>query len=119
MKPIILALLLFPQIAYAQYCGDVFSLDRKTLPVEQKHAGLIIQNDTVVSLDMRGKIYGMSVTGTAFLENNSDSYVRIILRDDHNYEHLVYECYPLLTETLTPHFQNTALETKSLDGIIP
>lgn len=119
MKPIILALLLFPQIAYAQYCGDVFSLDRKTVPVEQKHTGLIIQNDTVVSLDMRGNIYGMSITGTAFLENNSDSYVRIILRDDHNYEHLVYECYPLLTETLTPHFQNTALETKSLDGIIP
>lgn len=119
MKRIILALLLLPKIALAQYFGDTFNLDNKTVPVEQKNVELNIQKDTIINIDIRGSIYGLSVTGTALLENNSDSYVRVILRDDHNYEYLVYECFPLLTDTLTPQFQNIALETKTLDGINP
>ena len=119
MKRILLALLILPQIVFAQYSGDVFTLNSRTIPIEQRSLGLNIQKDTIINLGVRGDIYGLSVTGTALLENNSDSYVRVILRDDHNYEYLVYECFPLLTETLTPQFQNTALETKSLDGITP
>ena len=119
MKRILLALLLFPQIVFAQYSGDVFTLDSRTIPTEQRSLGLNIQKDTVISLGVRGSIYGLSVTGTVNLENDQDSYVRVILCDDHNYEYLVYECFPLLTDTLTPQFQDTALETKSLDGITP
>ena len=112
-------MLLLPQIVLAQYREDVFTLDSKHVPVEQRNVGLNIQNDTVISLGLRGSIYGLSVTGGAVLENDQDSYVRVILRDDYNYEYLVYECFPMLTETFTPQFQNTALETKSLDGITP
>ena len=39
--------------------------------------------------------------------------------DDHNYEYLVYENYPLLSDELTTRFTNTAIETVMLDGITP
>lgn len=90
MKRIILALLMFPQIVFAQYSGDIFTLDSRTIPTEQRSLGLNIQKDTVISLVVRGGIYGLSVTGIAFLANDQDSYVRVVLRDDHNYEYLVY-----------------------------
>lgn len=103
----------------AQYREEVFIIGGKDVSVQQIIVGMDVQSDTVISLAIKSRIYGLSVTGTVALENDQNSYVRVVLRDDHNYDYLVYECFPLLTETLTPQFQNTALETRFLDGIIP
>ena len=117
MKRIVFLFLLFPQIVLAQYNEDIFALNSKDVPVEQKNVSVTIQKDTVIDIGIKDRIYGLSVTGDAILNNSTDSYVRVVLRDDHNREFLAYECFPLLTETLKPRFRNIALETNTLDGI--
>lgn len=48
-----------------------------------------------------------------------DSYVRVVLVDDYNYEFLVYENYSLLSNQLTSEFSDISIETLLLDGIVP
>lgn len=118
MKSIILPLLLFPLFAYPQYRADCFSLDL-TGNASQIKTEDTFDRDTILPINIRSAVSGLSVSGTCVLNNDDDSYVRVILVDEYNYEFLVYENYPLLSDGLTTEFTNTALETVSLGGITP
>lgn len=118
MKRLLFALLLLPVVAAAQYRTNDFSLDisrgATRIPI-----GITFDKDTVIPLNVRSEIAGLSISGIAILGNNQDSYIRVILKDDYNYEHLIYENFPLLTDSLVTAFDNTAIETLLLDNITP
>lgn len=118
MKRIIMPLLLFPLLAYSQYRADCFSLDFAENALQIKTED-VFERDTILPLNIRSVVTGLSVSGTCVLNNDDDSYVRVILVDEYNYEFLVYENYPLLSDGLTTEFTNTAMETVSLGGITP
>lgn len=118
MKRIIFALLLLPQLVYAQYRADCFNLNSSD-DVSQMKIGNTYTKDTTLTFDVRSKISGLSISGTATLNNDNDSYIRVTLVDDYNYEFLVYENYPALSDDMTTLFSNIALETVLLDGIMP
>ena len=118
MRRLFLALLLSPLLAYSQYRSDVFCLDT-TKDVSQMKIGSTIIQDTTLILDIKSKISGLSISGTSVLNNDNDSYIRVTLLDKYNYEFLVYENYPVLSDDLTTIISNIALETIALDDITP
>lgn len=118
MRRLIFALLLLPQFAYSQLFSESFILEpddnETSLPLKYD-----INQDTIINLNLKSSIYALAVSGVASLENRDDSYIRIILKDNYNYEYLVYENYFLLSDSLVSHFSNTAIETLNLENIIP
>ncbi|MBR5039168.1 MAG: hypothetical protein IKX65_10675 [Prevotella sp.] len=118
MKRFLFALLLLPQLAYSQYRSDIFSPDQSGEP-SRYTIGTILREDTILTLDNRSEITAISISGICVLNYDGDSYVRVTLVDDHNYEYLVYENYPLLSDELTTRFTDTAIETVMLDGVTP
>nr|MCR4836382.1 C1 family peptidase [Bacteroidaceae bacterium] len=108
--------ILFPHAICAQYNKSCFKLDTgaTTIPFT-----LLAYRDTIYDLSLGNKISGMSISGEVSLNNNKDSYARVILQDVSNYEYLVYESYPMLLDSLSAQFQNTAIETVMLDAVIP
>lgn len=118
MKRIVFVLFLVPQLLFAQYRSKCFTLEQNGSK-KQESVRLVTNNSTEIPIDYKSPIYGLSVTGSVTLDNNQDCYVRITLKDDYNYEYLIYECYPLLADDLTAVFDNTAIETVMLDSITP
>ena len=118
MKRLLFALLLLPQLATAQYKSDCFSLDIGK-GANELAVKTTFKKDTAFSLPINTPIVGLSVSGVASLENDNDSYIRIILKDIYNYEHLVYENYSLLTDELITSFSNIAIETIAMDKVTP
>ena len=118
MKRLLFALLLLPQLATAQYKSDCFSLDIGK-GANELAVKTTFKKDTAFSLPINTPIVGLSVSGIASLDNDNDSYIRIIMKDCYNYEHLIYENYSLLTDELITRFSNTAIETIALDKITP
>ncbi len=118
MKRVVLALLLLPQLVYAQYRAEIFNLDMSA-DIFQMKIGKTYFRDTTLVISGRSNISGLSISGIAMLNNDNDSYIRVTLVDKYNYEFLVYENYPLLSDSLTTKFANIALETVSLDNIVP
>ena len=118
MKRIILALLFLPQLTYAQYRANVFNLESSN-NVSQMEIKETFGKDTTIIFSEKPIISGLSISGTAILNNDNDSYIRITLVDEYNYEFLVYENYPALSDELTSTFNNVALETVLLDDITP
>lgn len=118
MKRIIFALLLLPQLAYGQYRADIFNLEMSE-NISLSKIGKTFSQDTTLILGEKSKISGLSISGTAVLNNDNDSYVRVTLVDEYNYEFLVYENYPALSDDLTSTFNNVALETVLLDNVTP
>lgn len=118
MKRIIFALLLLPQLVYAQYLADVFNLEMSD-DVSQMKIGKTFSQDTTLIWGEKSKISGLSISGTAVLNSDNDSYIRVTLVDEYGYEFLVYENYPALSDNLTSVFDNIALETVILDNVTP
>ena len=118
MKRFLFALLLLPQLAYSQYRSDIFRPERSGVP-SRYTIGTILREDTILTLDNRSEITALSISGICVLSHDGDSYVRVTLMDDHNYEYLVYENYPLLSDELTTRFTDIAIETVMLDDITP
>lgn len=118
MKRILFALLFLPQLTFAQYKAKCFSIDLSD-NVSQVKIGNTFDRDTTLTLGERTKISGLSISGTAVLNNNNDSYIRVTLVDNYNFEFLVYENYPALSDDLTTKFSNIAIETLLLDDITP
>ena len=118
MRNILFALLLTPLMTFAQFKGDIFTLDKRgdvtNIPIR-----CTFDKDTVIMMPIKTAINGLSLSGVARLMNNNDSYIRVILEDNYNYEHLIYENYPLLSDGLVTEFNNIALETKFLDSVTP
>lgn len=116
MRNLAYLFLLLPQMILAQYKADCFLMDEKGTDVPMR---LSILKDTTINLDNIGSVYGFFVTGSSDLIDNK-SYVRIILKDDNGYDHLVYENNYLLTDSFDNSFHRVALETKLLDEkIVP
>ncbi|MBO7045926.1 MAG: hypothetical protein J6W38_06180 [Prevotella sp.] len=118
MNRVFFLLLFLPQLAWAQYDAKCFSLDA-TDDIKQVTVRQTISNNTEIPFGVRTPISGLSVSGRVVFKNDDDSYVRVIMKDEYNYEHLVYENYPLLADAMSFDFQNIAMETKQLDRIIP
>lgn len=118
MRRFLFALLLIPQFAYSQYHADFFSL-KKADSISHKFFGKIFECDTILNLDAEYSISGFSISGTAKLNNEDDSYIRVTLVDKYNYEYLVYENFPLLADQQNTTFYNISIETLYLDDILP
>ena len=118
MKRILFLFLIIPQLAFSQYNAKCYNIDDPnnmvSVPIKMSFS-----EDSEFFLDINSTISSFSITGKATLNNNNDSYIRVILKDDHNYEHLIYENYPMLTDELFMEFDNTAIETLLLDSITP
>ena len=118
MRRFLFVFLFLPQLVLAQYNAKCFRLDA-TADTKQVIVRQTITEDAEIPFGVRTPISGLSVSGRVVFENDDDSYVRVIMKDDYNYEHLVYENYPLLADGMSVDFQNIAIETKRLDGITP
>lgn len=118
MKRLLLALLLLPQLIFAQYRSNCFTL-AQDVNTKKETVSVTTDKSMVIPLSSKSPVYGLSVSGSVVFDNDQDCYVRIVLKDDFNYEHIVYECYPLLVDDLKAEFDNTAIETMQLDGIMP
>jgi len=118
MKRLFLLFLIIPQMAFSQYNAKSFCLEASD-EVVSKPIQMSFSKDHEFNLDINSAVSGFSITGKATLENNNDSYIRVLLKDDYNYDHLVYENYPMLADELSMEFNNTAIETVLLDSIIP
>lgn len=120
MKYLYLILLaIVPIWAFPQYDASCFKLDNSNRNANTIVVNSFFSNDTIITLEMRNDISEFYVSGVVNFDNENDSYVRVVLRDSYNYEHLVYDNYPLLAGTLSVSFSNIALETKCLDNITP
>lgn len=118
MERILFALLFFPQVAFSQYQSDIFS-PNLSKELSQIKIEKIFTRDTTLVLSEKSEITGLYISGTSVLYNNNDSYIRVTLVDNSNYEFLVYENYPLLSDSLKTTFSNIALETVLLNDISP
>lgn len=120
MKRILLALLVLPQIVLAQFNSSLFSLEhnnRNAAKTIQSHIN--VSRDTTLAINVRETISGLSISGKAMLGNNESSFIRITLEDDYNYEYLVYESFPLISESKTEKIDNNSIETLWLEDIKP
>lgn len=73
--------------------------------------------DTIIILNCQSAITGLSVSGIATLQHESNSLVRITLQDDYDTEYLVYELFPLLADSNVVEFDNIAFESAVLDNV--
>ena len=73
--------------------------------------------DTTIILNHQSAITGLSVSGVATLQHESNSLVRITLQDNYNTEYLVYELFPLLADSNIVEFDNFAFESAVLDYV--
>lgn len=118
MKQLLLITLLIPQLAFSQYLSRSFQPSKRNL-IENTSVGMRLDVDTTIALGRTSTISGLVVSGQVTLNNDIDSYVRIILKDSYNYEFLVYENYPMLSGELSSSFSDMAMETIMLDNITP
>ena len=102
-------------IAKAQ--NSIATLSLRNITETLIHQNPVIQNDTVITLNYPESITGLSVSGSATLNHDSNSLVRITLQDDYNTEWLVYELFPLLADSSTVSFNNVAFESSVLDNV--
>lgn len=117
MKQLLLPFLLLPQLVLAQYRGDCFSLDWSRGVVSNER-NITFHCDSSLCINLDKAITGFSVSGSVILNNDEDSYVRVVLGDEYNYEYLVYEDYVLLSDSLETNFDNIGIETLYLHNIV-
>ena len=118
MRKLFFLLTILPLSVFSQTGKACFTMEAsgttKVVPM-----ALVAKQDTAMTLDRRERISGFSATGHVVFQDEYDCYVRIILRDSHDYDYLVYESYPLLSGTKESDFQSMAAETFLLDNIRP
>lgn len=117
MKRIILLWVLLPQMLYAQYQAEEF-MPEKGCEVNYRCLNAQIRCDSVFNVDIPNRISGLFMSGTASLQDDPESYIRVTLKDRNNAEYLVYENYPILSDALNSRLNKIALESCLLDDII-
>lgn len=80
---------------------------------------IVITSDTTIKLPLNIPVSGLSISGNINLHNMNDSYVRITMIDTYNYEHLVYEVYPMVADSMRVQLENIGFETVTLDNVVP
>lgn len=101
---------------YSQYSDSSFNMptsNQLILNINQNY-----ENDTSFVLNIDNALYGLTVSGRCTLNTNK-SMVRVLLSDDCNNEHLIYENYFLLADSNICNFSNIGIETSILDSIVP
>lgn len=91
------------------------SLDNITARHTQQNT--LLHCDTTITLNYQSAITGLSVSGIATLQHESNSLVRITLQDNYDTEYLVYELFPLLADSNIVDFNNIAFESAALDHV--
>ena len=102
--------------ASAQFHARSFTMSGhgdSNIPVETP-----INCDTVIPLAFNRCIMSLSITGNFRLADET-SYIRVLVKDTNNLEFLVYENYPVLSDSVFGSFSHIALESIALDKIIP
>ena len=107
---------MIPPSVSGQYLSDCFKLSSEANEIVYE---IRTTCDTIYSLSIENSISGFAISGEVEFNNDKSSYVRVILNDEYNYEYLVYESYPLLSDSNSFCFQNTAIETMYLNNIVP
>ena len=101
---------------YSQYTDSSFNIpttNQMVLSINQTY-----NNDTSFVLNVGNTLYGLAISGRCTLNTNK-SMVRVLLSDDCNNEHLIYENYILLADSNICNFSNIGIETSLLDSIVP
>lgn len=77
-----------------------------------------IKSDTTLELFKFPKdCYGLTINGTCRI-SNVESLSRVILVDEESNEHLIYELYSEIADSLFDKFQNIGIETELFEGSI-
>lgn len=74
--------------------------------------------DTTVAININHPISGVSISGESRLFDET-SLVRVLLRDNHDIDYLIYENYYPLSDATVSTFSRTAMETAVLNQVIP
>ena len=118
MKKIFMVIVsLLPNLVFSQYLSKEFTFDELDRCEREKMHLSISNKDTVIILRNTNIVSGVFVSGEVYLEDKYQSYVRITIEDDYQNEYLVYEDYPLLSDSKCS-FSEIGLETAYLDNIL-
>lgn len=117
MKRALLLWALLPQLMCAQYQAKEFTPD-KGRELSYMCLNAEVRSDSIINLDVANSISGLFITGTASLQEDPESYIRVTLKDRNNAEYLVYENYPIMSNELVSRLNRVALESCLLNNII-
>lgn len=118
MKRFIIFISLIPQLLFAQYQSREFMLLNERNTTGQA-LGITTTKDSIVALNIGQPVSGLFISGVTILDNMQDSYAKVIVKDRYNAEYLVYENYPLLSDSCYSRFSKVAIESVLLDDIVP
>lgn len=78
-----------------------------------------IKNDTIIAYIEKNELTAKTVTvsGTAKFPTKT-GYIRILLSNDHNFDVLVYETFPLLATDGLDNFKDAAIESVAISSIL-
>lgn len=110
---------ILPAIAFSQYLSKEFTLDDSDVTTAVAISVSVSNEVSRIVLPDSYRTSGVFVSGCANLANDDDSYVRITLKDTDSNEYLIYELFPLLSETKWCPFSKIGLESAYLDNIHP
>ena len=112
---ITLLMLMVAVTGFAQYPRATFqvqqSIGTRDIPIGRQ----LSQNEQITLADMP-PIYALSVSGSVNFTSPS-GYVSVLLVDELGHEYMVYESYPLLTESNSFDVDHMAFETAVLAGV--
>lgn len=117
MKKFLLLFLLLPALAFSQYHSQEFTLKETENQIGFSLNYSVSNRDTTFILHNIPKATGLFVSGRVTLANDFNSYVRITLQDSRDIEYLIYEVYPLLSETAECKFSKVGLESAFLENV--
>lgn len=113
---IIFSLMLMPNVLFSQYKAKEFTFNDGNQHDNMKISRSISNGDTIISLTNTPVIASFFVSGNVMLNKSSNSYVRVTIEDIFYNEYLVYEDYPLISDSESS-FSKVGLETACMDSI--
>lgn len=116
---ILLAFTLLPQCLFAQYRASCFTFNDLEYQSSSSLNTVISNRDSVIQLPDIQACSGLFVSGDAELTDSTDGYARVTVKDENNFEYLVYEIYPILADSSIVYFSKTSLESSVLNQIKP
>lgn len=101
----------------AQYNAPCFTIN-ESVSLQPVSVGVNIA-DTVTTIQLSNpqQISGFYVSGQSSLWDQNDCYIRVTCQDNQGLEYLVYENYPLLSDSLNTHFSKVGLETSIMSNV--
>ena len=116
---VFVALVLMPLWLSAQYRASCFTFNDSENQYFALPCTVVSNNDTVIQLPNPQVCSGLFVSGYVELTDSIDGYARVTVKDENNFEYLVYEIYPILADSSIVYFSKTGLESSVLNQIKP